>query len=403
MALSDTAVRKAKPEAKPYNMADSGGLYLQITPAGGKLWRWNYRHEGKQKTMAFGGYPDVPIVDARTAHQAARKLRAAGVDPMAHRKTEKAASRVAAANSFQSVAELWQAQWKPTKSERHALSVWRRLEIDVFPAIGSRPVSDVKPAELVAMLKKIAERGALDIAKRCLQMSGQVFRYAVAHGLAERNPVADIKPSDVLPSRKTKNFARVGVEELPDLLRKFEAYGGAAITRLAVKLLAYTFVRTGELIGASWTEFDLDGAVWRIPAERMKMETPHIVPLSKQAVEVLRTLHLITGHGTLLFPGERDHEKPMSNNTILGALKRMGYAGRMTGHGFRGVASTELHEMGFDDAHIEVQLSHLKRNRVAGAYDHSKYLKPRAVMMQRWADHLDQLRQGAKVLPFKAA
>jgi len=216
-------------------------------------------------------------------------------------------------------------------------------------------------------------------------------------------PVADIKPSDVLPSRKTKNFARVGADELPDLLRKIAGYGGAAITRLAVKLLAYTFVRTGELIGASRDEFDLDGAVWRIPKERMKMETPHIVPLSKQAVEVLRTLHLITGHGALLFPGERDHEKPMSNDTILGALKRMGYAGQMTGHGFRGVASTELHEMGFEDAHIEVQLSHLKRNRVAGAYDHPKYLKPRAAMMQAWADHLDQLRQGAKSLAFKAA
>ena len=400
MALSDTAVKKAKAEAKPYNLADGGGLYLHITPAGGKLWRWNYRHEAKQKTMAFGSYPDISIANARDSHQAARKLKAAGIDPMAQRKTEKLAGRIAAENSFKSVAEAWQAQWSPTKSKRHAASDWRRLEIDVFPAIGDRPVSEVKPAELVAMLKKIAERGALDIAKRCLQMSGQVFRYAVAHGLAERNPVADIKPSDVLPSRKTKNFARVGIDELPDLLRKIEAYGGAAITRLAVKLLAYTFVRTGELIDAPWSEFDLDEAVWRIPAERMKMETEHIVPLSKQAVEVLRTLHTVTGHGKLLFPGERDHEKPMSNNTILGAFKRMGYAGRQTGHGLRGIASTELHEMGFNEAHIEVQLSHLKRNRVAGAYDHSKYLKPRAEMMQAWAERLDGLRM-SNVRPFE--
>lgn len=403
MALTDTAVRKAKPGDRVYNLTDGQGLYLQVMPAGGKLWRWNYRHDGKQKTMAFGAYPDVSIADAREALQAARKLKAAGEDPMAQRKLEKIAGRIAQEHSFQVIAGQWHAQWKTNKAERHARIVWGRLEADVFPAIGTRPISEVKPAELVAMIKKIAARGAPDMAKRCAEISGQVFRYAVAHGIAERNPAADIKPGDVLPPRKTKHFARVDVTELPALMRKIEAYSGTPPTRLAIKLLAYTFVRTGELIAARWDEFDLDGAQWRIPAVRMKMKTLHIVPLSTQAVELLHTLHLVTGHGALLFPGERDHQKPMSNNTILAALKRMGYAGTMTGHGFRGVASTELHEMGFEEAHIEAQMSHQKRNRVAAAYDHSKYLKQRVVMMQAWADRLDQLRAGAKILPFKAA
>ncbi|ADU36920.1 tyrosine-type recombinase/integrase [Variovorax paradoxus] len=403
MALTDMAARKAKPEVRSYNLTDGAGLYLQVTPAGGKLWRWNYRHDGKQKTMAFGSYPEVSIADAREAHQAARKQKAAGADPMAQRKLDKIAGVMAREHSFKAIAQQWHDQWKPNKAERHARIVWGRLENDVFPAIGARPISEVKPSELVAMIKKIAGRGAPDMAKRCLEISGQVFRYAVAHGISERNPAADIKPGDVLPPRKTNHFARVESSELPDLLRKIEAYSGTPATRLAMKLMAYTFVRTGELIGARWPEFDLDAAVWRIPPERMKMKTLHIVPLSTQAVEVLRTLQLVTGDSALLFPGERDHEKSISNNTILGALKRMGYAGRMTGHGFRGVASTELHEMGFEEAHIEAQMSHLKRNRVASAYDHSKYLKQRVAMMQTWADRLDQFRAGAKILPFKAA
>lgn len=340
------------------------------------------------------------MAQARDAMADARKGLAAGADPMAQRKSEKLARRHAAENSFAAVARLWWEHWKATRSDSHTVYVLRRLEADVFPAIGTRPVNAIEAAELVRMVKAIAARGALDIAKRALQTTGQVFRYAIAHGLAQRNPAIDVKPGDILPARKKANYARISGKELPDLLRHIEAYPGAATTRLALKLMALTFVRTSELIGARWEEFDLKAKRWDIPPERMKMKTPHIVPLSSQAVSVLQALHLLTGHNALLFPGERDHEKPMSNNTILGALARMGYKGRMTGHGFRGVASTLLHEMGFSHAHIELQLAHQERDEVSAAYNHATYLKERGKMMQQWADYLDTCATG-KVLAFK--
>jgi len=292
-------------------------------------------------------------------------------------------------DSFEAVARKWWDSWKAARSGRHADYVKRRLESDVFPIIGHRPIAELGAAELVAMMKRIEERGALDIAKRSMQTCGQVFRYAIAHGKASRNPAADVRPSDVLPARKKKNYARVDGKELPELLRKIEVYQGASITRAALKLMAMTFVRTSELIGARWPEFDLDAARWDIPAERMKMKTPHIVPLSIQAVTLLRALHTSTGGRAMLFPGERDPKKPMSNNTILKALERMGYKGRMTGHGFRGIASTLLHEQGFEHSHIELQLAHQERDAVSASYNHALYLGQRARMMQSWSDYLD--------------
>jgi integrase len=276
----------------------------------------------------------------------------------------------------------------------------RRLEADVFPAIGTRPISAIEAPELVAMVKAIEKRGALDIAKRALQTTGQVFRYAIAHGKASRNPATDIKPADVLRGRVKTNYARVDATELPALLRKIEAYQGTPTTRLAIKLMALTFVRTGELIGARWSEFDLDAARWDIPAVRMKMKTPHVVPLSPQAIDVLRTLHTVTGDRELLFPGERDHDRSMSNNTILKALERMGYKYRMTGHGFRGVASTVLHEHGFDHAHIELQLAHIERNEVSAAYNHALYLPQRAALMAWWGNYVESVAKG-NVLPLR--
>ena len=272
----------------------------------------------------------------------------------------------------------------------------------MFPVIGTRPIAEVQAPELVKMMKAIQNRGALDIAKRCFQMTGQVFRYAIAHGIAQRNPASDIKPGDILPSRRQTNYARVDAKELPGLLRAIEAYQGTPVTRMAIKLLALTFVRTSELIGAKWNEFDLQAGQWRIPAGRMKMRTEHIVPLSLQAIQILQILHGITGQSELLFPGERDHSKAISNNTILKALERMGYKGRMTGHGFRGLASTVLHEQGFDHAHIELQLAHQERNAVSAAYNHALYLKQRAKMMRWWGDYLDQQLAG-NVVQFKAA
>lgn len=391
--LTDKAVKNAKSKDKPYKLTDGNGLHLFISPIGSKLWRYKYQFEGKEKLMSFGAYPVVTLSAAREAHMTARRQLLTD-DPMAQRKAENTAKLLDAENSFRSTAMLWWAQWKVTRTNQHAGQVMRRFEANVFPHIGARPVAQIEAPELVAMLKSIEKRGVSDVAKRALQTSSQVFRYAIAHGLAKRNPATDIKPTDILAPRESKNLARIDAKELPDLLRKIEGYQGTPTTRLAMKIMALTFVRTTELIGAKWVEFDLESGRWDIPKERMKIRKPHIVPLASQTVNALRTLQLITGHNALLFPGERDHNKPMSNNTILGALKRMGYAGRMTGHGFRGVASTLLHEQGFDHAHIELQLAHQERNEVSAAYNHATYLPQRFTMMQAWADYLDACQTG---------
>ncbi len=400
--LTATQVLQAKPRAKPYKLADGKGLYLLVNTSGSKLWRFKYRFSG-EKLMALGGFPDVSLKQARQAHSAARKLLADGTDPMAQRQEASTAKRIAHTNSFAAVAKAWWQSWSANKSERHAGYAMRRLEADVFPAIGATPVSEVEAQDVVAMIKAIEARGAKDIARRAHQMCGQVMRYAIAHGLAKRNPVIDVKPGDVLAPRKQTNYARIDAKELPALLRAMAGCQGSSITRLAMQLMSLTFVRTSELIGAKWEEFDLTQKRWNIPAERMKMRTPHVVPLSEQALEVLATLHVLTGRGELLFPGERNPRQPMSNNTILAALKRMGYAGRMTGHGFRGLASTILHEQGFDHTHIELQLAHQERDAVSAAYNYATYLAPRTKMMQWWADHLDKQRRGAEVIQFKAA
>ncbi len=388
--LTNTQIRNAKPREKLYKLPDERGLHLVVFPTGSKLWQMRYRFDAKDKTASLGKYPEVGLAEARDKRDLLRKQLANEIDPVEAKRVNKQVKKFAQENSFEAVARAWFASWAAARSPRHADYVLRRLEADVFPVIGKRPVSEIKAPELVAMMKTIEKRGALDIAKRAFQTTGQVFRYAIAHALAERNPTADVKPSDVLASRRKENYARVDAKELPNLLRKIEGYQGTPVTRLAIKLLALTFVRTGELIGAKWEEFDLEAAEWRIPAERMKMRTPHIVPLSKQAIQILQVLHGVTGHSKFLFPGERDHSKPISNNTILKALERMGYKGRMTGHGFRGLASTILHEKDFDHAHIELQLAHQERNQVSASYNHATYLSQRIKMMQWWANYLDQ-------------
>jgi integrase len=403
VALTDTEARKAKPTAKPYKLADSRGLYLAVMPSGGKLWRWKYRFERKEKLMAFGSYPDVSLAQARGLQDAARRLLSAGTDPMERRK----AAQQQSGPTFKAIAALWMQHWKDDKSARHVDSTQRRVASNILPSLGSLQIADIEAPDIVAMVMAVEARGARDVAKRALETTGQIFRYAIAHGYAKRNPATDIRPRDILKVALKSNYARIDAKELPDLLRRIEVYQGTHVTRLAMKLMALTFVRTSELIGARWSEFDLDvrgrmGEVdtqalrWNIPAERMKMRTPHIVPLSEQTIEVLQTLHTLTGSGELLFPGDRKPKKPMSNNTILKALERMGYRGRMTGHGFRGIASTILHEQGFDHQHIELQLAHAPRNAVSAAYNHALYLKPRAVMMQRWADYLTESKAKAR-------
>lgn len=395
----------ACPADKPaLRFSDEKGMYLEVTAAGGKYWRMKYRHAGKEKRLALGVYPTVSLAQARKARDKAREIIAEGHDPAQLKREAKLTKATSDACTFEKVARQWLEHWKGTKTARHSDYVLRRLEADVFPALGTRPVASITAPQLLAMAKGIEARGALDIAKRSLQTCGQILRYAVAHGLIERNPAADVRPADALKPQKKENYARLDAREMPELLRKIEAYQGSAFTRLAMKLMALTFVRTGELIGARWAEFDLEAAEWRIPAERMKMRTPHIVPLAPQAVEVLQALHTASGTRALLFPVERDHEKSMSNNTILAALKRMGYAGRMTGHGFRGVASTILHEQGFAHHAIELQLAHQERNSVSASYNHATYLTERRALMLQWANHLDKLRKGADVheLPQRA-
>jgi integrase len=382
-------------------LSDGGSLYLWVTPAGGKLWRWAYKHESKEKLMSFGKYPEVSLALARERHAEARKLLANGLDPMAQRKAAKTAQKAAVENSFQSIASLWLEHWQDGKSPRHVEYVKRRMETDILPCLGARPIAEIEAPELVEMAKIIEQRGARDIAKRALETVGQVFRYGIAHGYSKRNPASEIRPSDILKSTHKVNYARVDAKELPQLLRTLEVYQGTHVTRLAMKLMALTFVRTSELIRAKWAEFDLEAARWNIPAERMKMRTPHIVPLARQALDLLDTLRTLSGQGEWLFPGGRSASKPMSNNTILKALERMGYKGRMTGHGFRGLASTVLHEQGYGHEHIELQLAHAPRNAVSAAYNHALYLEPRAKMMQDWADFLERTQRGGKVLPFR--
>jgi integrase len=402
MPLSDIAVRTLKPRERAYKVYDRNGLFLLVNPAGSKLWRWRYRFDLKEKLMALGEYPVTSLALAREHHLAARKILASGIDPMAERKAEAEAKQKEvearereAESSFEKVARKWWGWWAASKSQRHADYVLRRLEADVFPLFGRKFIEAVTAADIRKLMLAIEDRGARDVAKRAHETTGQVFRYAIAHGIASRNPAADFKPKDILTDAKEENFARVDAKELPDLLLNVESYDGDALTRLAMRLMSYTFVRTSELIEAEWSEFDLEGARWNIPAERMKMDSPHIVPLSRQSIAVLHALNLLTGHRRLVFPGANDKERPMSNNTILFALYRLGYKGRMTGHGFRGLASTILHENGFEDEHVELQLAHQKRNKVAAAYNHAKYLKQRKSMMQWWADYLDaQLAKG---------
>jgi integrase len=413
MALTDIVV-KAKTHKNtdgslkiaPYKLSDGRGLYMLVSKGGSKYWRLKYRFDSKEKVLALGVYPDVSLEKARKKAIEARGVIDDGIDPNQVKKANKADKEANKANTFEKWAEKWWQNWHKDKSPRHADYVMRRLQADIFPSIGKLPINEIEAHEVVATIKAIAERGALDIAKRSHQMMGQVFRYAIAHNKeskATRNPASDIKPSDIIESRHKQNYARVELKELPALLRALDASNSQALTRLAVKLMGLTFVRTTELIEAKWSEIDFDEKQWRIPAERMKMKTPHIVPLSRQALQTLQDLHLISGHYENVFPNQNNPKKTMSNNTILKALEVAGYKSRMTGHGFRGLASTALHEQGFDHQHIELQLAHQERNQVSASYNHALYLKQRAEMMQHWADYLDEVKAGAKIIPIKEA
>ena len=396
MPLTDTAVRNAKRRERPQKLCDGGGLHLLVNPDGARYWRMAYRYQGRQKTLALGVYPIVSLADARTARDAAKKLLACDVDPSQARKKQKRAARLSAENTFEIVAREWCENQKDGWTARYHGHVVTRLEADVFPEIGARPIAEVEPPELLAVLRKVEKRGALEIAKRLQQTVGQIFRYGIVTGRANRDPSVDLKGALKASGRQAHHKA-MPREDLPEFLRALSAYDGAARTRLALRLAVLTFVRTTELRAARWDEIDLEAGEWRIPAERMKMRAPHIVPLSRQAVETFAELRSIAGRSAYVFPSP-GAEGFMSNNTMLFAMYRMGFHGRATVHGFRAVASTLLNEMGFHPDWIERQLAHDERNKVRAAYNHAQYLPERRRMMQQWADYLDDLAEDGKVI-----
>ena len=399
MSLSDTTIRTAKPADKPQRLFDGGGLYLEVSPAGGKLWRLKYRHGGKEKRLALGAYPDTGLKDARDKRDAARKLLAAGVDPGEQRKATKAAGEERSANSFEVIAREWHAKQSATWVELHASRIMLRMENDIFPWLGGRPIADIAAKEFLATVNRIVDRGAVESAHRVLQNCGQVMRYAIATGRAERNPVADLRGA--LPPVKQSHLAAItDPHAIGGLLRAMDAYQGSFVTRCALRLAPLLFVRPGELRQAEWAEFDLDAAQWNLPAEKMKMREPHLVPLAPQAVAILRELQALTGGGRYLFPSPRSPQRPMSNNGVLSALRRMGYGTEeMSGHGFRAMARTVLDEvLHFRPDYIEHQLAHALKDPNGRAYNRTAHLAERRKMMAAWADYLDTLKAGGNVV-----
>lgn len=403
MPLTDTAVRNAKPGLKTARLFDGGGLYLEVAPSGGKWWRLKYRFAGKEKRVSLGVYPEIPIKDARARRDEARRQLANGIDPSAQRQAAKHATQANAGNSFEAIAREWFDKFSPGWVESHSSKILRRFERDVFPWLGARPITDITAPELLAALRRIESRGAVETAHRASQNCGQVFRYAVATGRAQRDPTGDLRGA-LAPTLEKHHASITDPKAIGALLRSIEGYEGSFVTKCALRLAPLVFVRPGELRKAEWTEFDLDAAEWRIPAERMKMRAPHIVPLSAQAVEVLRELQPLTGRSRYVFTGARTDSRPMSENTVNAALRRLGYASdQMTGHGFRSMASTLLNEAGWNRDAIERQLAHAERDNVRAAYNYAEHLPERKKMMQAWAEILTGFASGANVTPLHRA
>ncbi len=387
-SLSDAQARNAKPKSKPYKIADGEGLFLLIMPSGSKYWRLKYHFAGKEKLLALGVYPEISLTDARERRSQARKILAAGKDPGEAKKKEKRILLANNANSFEVVAREWFENRKHEWAQSSKRTKLVYLENHLLPKIGHRPISEINAPDVLAMLRGIEGRGTLDTARRVMQMCGQIFMYAIATGRAERNPVPDLRGALKTPVVKHHSFLQAA--DLPAFLRKLDSYDGSLQTKLGLRLLLLTFVRTNELRGAKWSEIDWDKSEWRIPALRMKMKELHIVPLSRQAIEILLELKQLTGSHAYLLPNQHNPATFMSENTMLYAIYRMGYHSRATGHGFRSTASTILNEHEFRSDVIERQLAHGERNRVRAAYNHAQYLTERRKMMQWWADYLDE-------------
>ncbi|TAK90270.1 MAG: DUF4102 domain-containing protein [Burkholderiaceae bacterium] len=399
MPLTDTAVRNSKPGDKPVKLYDEKGLFLLVAPAGGKWWRMKYRFDGKEKLLSLGTYPDTSLKEAREKRDTARKHLSNGTDPGENRKAQKLARADLAANSFEVVAREWFAKFEPKWTAGHSSKIIARLERDLFPWIGAKPIAELKAPELLACLRRVENRGAVETAHRALQNCGQVMRYAIATGRAERDIAADLRGA-LSPVKPTHLAAITEPKAIGELMRAIDAYNGSFITKCAMRLAPLVFLRPGELRQAEWNEINLEQAEWNIPAERMKMREPHLVPLSTQAIEILREVQALTGQGRYVFPGARTNGRPMSNNAILAALRRMEYTKEeMSGHGFRAMARTILDEvLHVRPDYIEHQLAHAVRDPNGRAYNRTAHLAERKKMMQQWADYLDKLKAGAEVI-----
>ena len=395
MPLTQLQVKNAKIINKPLKVSDGGGLFLLVkssNPKDSKYWRLAYRFAGKQKTLALGVYPAVSLALARDRRDKARSLLVNGIDPSNTKKAKKIAIRAMEENSFEIIAREWFMGRKHNWKENHSSKIITRLEKDIFPWLGTCPVGEITAPELLIAIRRIESRGALETAHRTLSYCGQIFRYSIATGRATRDTAADLRGA--LPPVKEKHHASITDPKLiGKLLHNIDGYQGSFVTRCALQISPLVFLRPGELRKAEWIEIDLDKAEWRIPAARMKMNAVHIVPLASQTIAILREIHPLTGLGKYIFPGARTDSRPMSENAVLGALRRMGYSNEeMTGHGFRSMASTLLNEQGFNRDAIERQLAHAERDSVRAAYNYAEYLPERQKMMQLWADYLDKLK-----------
>ena len=403
--LTDSLIKSLKGKSKQYAQNDGDGLSLLVLPNGSMSWRYRYRFAGKAKMLSLRGYPEVTLKQAREDRNELKRILQSGKDPSLFRKQAGKEMLDAQANTFEGLAGVWHERWKVDKTPEHAERIWRRLELNIFPHVKNTPISEITSKALKQIIQKIEDRDATSMTRRVLNTCSQVFGYAVHEDLMDINPAKNIDAKLAFKPHVEKNFKRVTIKELPALLRDIDGYGinvaGTELTRLALQLLAYTFVRTSELIGARWEEIDLEKGIWQIPAERMKMRNPHIIRLSTQALVIFKRLHEISGGRELVFPNANTPKRSMSNNTMIFALYRLGYHSKMTSHGFRGIASTSLHEQGFPHAHIELQLAHSEKDKVSSAYNYAEYLEPRAKMLQSWADYLDGIKAGAEVINIK--
>ena len=395
MPLTDAQVRNAPLKATRYRISDGNALFLQVEPNGGKYWRLRYRHVGKEKTLALGTYPEVSLSEARDKTLAARKLIANGIDPAAKKQEEKRLAVYKTDNTFEAVAKEWFETNKPKWTPRHAERLWRRIELHAVSEFGNRPIADISSLELLEAIRKIEKRGTTEVSHRVLQTCGIIFRYAVLTKRMPYNPTSDLRGA--LKPHKAKNYPRIATKEIPTFLKCLESAKTSQQNKIAVRVMMLTFIRTGELRKSKWQDVDFKEKEWRLPREITKMHDIHIVPLSKQTLKLLKELKLMTGSGDLMFPPQqRRRHMLMSENTINQLIKRMGYKGKHVGHGFRGLASTALNEMGFPPDVIERQLAHADRNKIRAAYNHAEYLPQRREMMQKWADFVYKQEQLSK-------